>query len=136
MSLWFDSAVYGFAALLDGQQQLDLIGGRENQIAQFGRYRHSAFAHSVKERLHVVSEAGDLKQSAHGPGALDGMKSAEELVHSFGRLFFTAETKCGLLNIRDELVCLGQERLDWVVLHRLYPHFANTVCYIWLARSR
>ena len=45
------------------------------------------------------------------------MKSTEELVYRFSGWFLSAETKCRLLNIRNELFGFSQECRDWIIFH-------------------
>ncbi len=51
----------------------------------------------------MVGKTGHGVETDHGPGALDGMKGAEELIDRLPRRFPGAERQCGLFDLRQKV---------------------------------
>jgi hypothetical protein len=65
----------------------------------------------------VQRKAGDGIQTAHRPGALDGVEGAEEVVDRFFASLPLAERQSRLLNRSQKLVGFLGECLDRVISH-------------------
>ena len=49
----------------------------QGKIEQFLGHRHLAVAHEIEDRFHLMGEAGDIVETEHRPGSLDGVHGPE-----------------------------------------------------------
>src|ERR1035438_2797516 len=92
-----------------------MVHGLEYQVDEPGRSRQGAGTHLVQHGLHMVGETRDAFETEHRPGALDGVKGAEELVDLLcaaalperqGRLLNGGEQFLGLLQVGcNRIIC-------------------------------
>jgi hypothetical protein len=77
-------------------------------------------AHFVEGVFEIVSECGELVKAEHGPGALDGVQSAEGSSHKFVVAPIVVKRQERGLQFDEDLASFFQERLLEFVDRRLF----------------